>query len=187
MKLVVGLGNPGKAYENTRHNVGFEVVDELARRAGVSFRRGWLTSAQLAKAGIGGCEVGLVKPRTFMNRSGDAVGPLLRKKGAGAGDVIVVVDDVDLDCGRIRVRRQGGAGGHKGLQSVIAALGTEEFVRVRVGVGPRPPGDEMVGHVLARFNAEERAKVKEAVRKAADAVGRVVEEGVDRAMNEFNE
>ncbi len=186
MKLVVGLGNPGKAYERTRHNVGFEVADELARRAGATFGRGWLTSAQTAKAVVGGQDVVLVKPRTFMNRSGDAVGPLARKKGAGPEDVIVVVDDVDLDCGRIRVRRKGGNGGHKGLQSVIGALGTEDFVRVRVGVGPRPSGDEMVDHVLARFNGEERKRVEEAVHKAADAVERVLEQGADRAMNEFN-
>ena len=186
MKLVVGLGNPGRSYEQTRHNVGFEVVDELAGRGGTSFRRGWLVSAETAKAVVDGAELLLVKPRTFMNLSGQAVVPLMKRKGLGPADLIVVVDDVELDIGRLRVRAKGGAGGHKGLQSVIQHLGSEEFVRVRVGVGPRPAGDELVEHVLSRFSAEERRRVDEAVGRAADAAVTIARSGVERAMNEFN-
>ena len=151
MKVVVGLGNPGKAYERTRHNVGFEVVDEMAGRLGVSFRRGWLTKLLQAKVRLAGEEVLLVKPQTFMNLSGSAVASLVRRRQMEPGDLIVVLDDVELPLGQIRIRKKGGAGGHKGLQSVIQSIGTEEFVRVRLGIGPRPAGEELVEHVLTRF------------------------------------
>lgn len=186
MKVVVGLGNPGKAYERTRHNVGFEVVDELAGRLGVSFRRGWLTKLLQAKVRLAGEEVLLVKPQTFMNLSGSAVASLVRRRQMEPGDLIVVLDDVELPLGQIRIRKKGGAGGHKGLQSVIQSIGTEEFVRVRLGIGPRPAGEELVEHVLTRFNATEWKEVKAAAIKAADAVEKVLEAGPDRAMNEFN-
>lgn len=186
MKLVVGLGNPGKDCEKTRHNVGFDVLDELARREDVSFRRSWFVPAKTVKASVGGENLLLVKPLTFMNRSGQAVGPLLRRRGLGPEDLIVVLDDADLEKGSLRVRKKGSAGGHKGLQSVIQAVGTEEFVRVRVGIGPRPSGDELVEHVLARFTAGERALVDQAVQRAADAVVSVVRDGAEKAMNDFN-
>ncbi len=186
MKMVVGLGNPGKAYERSRHNAGFEVLDELARRAETTFRKSWLVSTQAAKMRADGEDVLLVKPRTFMNRSGQAVAPMLRRKGLGVEDLIVVLDDVELDCGKIRIRKKGGAGGHNGLQSVIQALGTEDFVRVRVGVGPRPAGEHLVGHVLGPFSAEERAKMKDSMPRAADAVLAVIRDGADKAMNDFN-
>ena len=128
----------------------------------------------------------LVKPRTFMNRSGQAVAAVMRKRGLEPADVIVVLDDLELPRGQIRIRKKGGAGGHKGLQSVIQALGTDDFVRVRVGIGPRPAGEELVDHVLARFTAEERREVEKAVETAADAVAAVVRDGVEKAMNEFN-
>ena len=186
MKVVVGLGNPGKAYERTRHNVGFEVVDELAGRLDGSFRRGWLAKLQQARVRLAGDEVLLVKPQTFMNLSGSAVATLMRRRQMEPGDLIVVLDDVELPLGQIRVRKKGGAGGHKGLQSVIQSIGTEEFVRVRLGIGPRPAGEELVEHVLTRFNAAEWKEVKAAAVKAADAVVKVLEAGPDRAMNEFN-
>ena len=133
-----------------------------------------------------GEEVLLALPQTFMNRSGQAVGPLLRRKGLKPADLIVVLDDVELKLGQLRIRKQGSAGGHKGLDSVIGALGTDEFVRVRVGIGPRPPGEDLVGHVLAPFTAREREEMAEAVKRAADAVAAVVRDGADRAMNDFN-
>jgi PTH1 family peptidyl-tRNA hydrolase len=185
--MVFGLGNPGRPYEKTRHNVGFDVVDELARRGNVSFRRSWFVPAHTAKLNLEGEDVLLVKPVTFMNRSGQAVGPLLRRRGLGPDALIVVLDDADLEKGALRVRRKGSAGGHKGLQSVIQVLGTDEFVRVRVGIGPRPPGDEMVDHVLARFTKEERAAVDKAVQNAADAIVSVVHHGIEKTMNDFNE
>ena len=186
MKLVVGLGNPGREYDKTRHNVGFEVLDELVCRTGVTLRRGWSVPAWTGKAEIEGQNVLLVKPRTFINRSGQAVAAATRKRGLDPADVIVVLDDLELPRGQIRIRKRGGAGGHKGLRSVIEALGTEDFTRVRVGVGPRPVGEDLVEHVLARFTAEERREVDKAVEVAADAVTAVLRDGVEKAMNEFN-
>jgi PTH1 family peptidyl-tRNA hydrolase len=186
VKLIVGLGNPGREYESTRHNVGFEVLDELVRRTEATLRRSWTVPAWTSKAEVEGEGVLLVKPRTFMNRSGQAVAAVMRKRGLKPADVIVVSDDLELPRGQIRIRKKGGAGGHKGLQSVIQALGADDFVRVRVGIGPRPAGEELVDHVLTRFTAEERREVKKAVETAADAVAAVVRNGVDKAMNEFN-
>lgn len=186
MKLVVGLGNPGREYDKTRHNVGFEVLDELVRRTGATLRRGWTVPAWSGKAELEGKNVLLIKPSTFMNRSGQAVAAAARKRGLGPADVIVVLDDLELPRGQIRIRKKGGAGGHKGLRSVIEVLGTEDFTRVRVGVGPRPAGEDLVDHVLARFTAEERREVEKAVEVAADAVAAVVRDGVEKAMNEFN-
>jgi peptidyl-tRNA hydrolase, PTH1 family len=186
MKLIVGLGNPGKEYERTRHNVGFEVLDELARRGSAEFRKTWFVSARAAKVNVNGEDVLLVKAQTFMNRSGQAVRPLLKRRGLEAADLVVVLDDVELERGRLRVRKKGSAGGHKGLESVIRELGTDEFARVRVGIGPRPAGEELVGYVLGRFSKAERPEIEAAVKKAADAVECAVRDGADRAMNDFN-
>ena len=186
MKIVVGLGNPGRKYEQTRHNVGFEVIDEVARRAGAEFRHSWRFPADLAEATLAGERVLLVKPRTFMNASGDAVGVLARKKGASPAEVLVVVDDVELDCGRLRVRAGGRAGGHNGLKSLIERLGSDAFPRVRVGVGRVPAGGEMVQHVLGRFTPDERSMMGPAVERAADAVQAVLSEGLEKAQNKFN-
>lgn len=138
------------------------------------------------KAELEGKNVLLIKPSTFMNRSGRAVAAAARKRGLEPADVIVVLDDLELPRGQIRIRKKGGAGGHKGLRSVIEALGTEEFTRVRVGVGPRPASEDLVNHVLARFTAEERREVEKAVEVAADAVAAIVRDGVEKAMNKFN-
>ncbi|MBU1694725.1 MAG: aminoacyl-tRNA hydrolase [Verrucomicrobia bacterium] len=186
MKIVVGLGNPGRKYEHTRHNIGFEVLDELARRKGTRFRKKWLMPLQSATIEAGGESVLLVKPMTFMNRSGAVLRPLVRRRGLSPADVIVVLDDLDLETGRLRLRKRGGAGGHKGLQSVLAALGTENFPRVRLGIGPRPVGEDLTGYVLARFSAAERERVAKAVRRAGVAVLQMVGEGVEPAMNRFN-
>lgn len=138
------------------------------------------------KAELEGKNVLLIKPSTFMNRSGRAVAAAARKRGLEPVDIIVVLDDLELLRGQIRIRKKGGAGGHKGLRSVIEALGTEDFTRVRVGVGPRPAGEDLVAHVLARFTAEERREVEKAVEVAADAVAAIVRDGVEKAMNKFN-
>jgi PTH1 family peptidyl-tRNA hydrolase len=187
VKLVIGLGNPGREYGHTRHNVGFEVLDELVRRTEVTLRRSWTVPAWTGKADVEGEGVLLVKPRTFMNRSGQAVAAMMRKRGLKSADVIVVLDDLELPRGQIRIRKKGGAGGHKGLQSVIQALGTDDFIRVRVGIGPRPAGEALVNHVLTRFSVEERQEVEKAVEAAADAVISIVRDGVEKTMNEFNE
>lgn len=187
MKLVVGLGNPGRKYEDTRHNVGFRVLDALARRCGAVLRRSWLAPARTGRARLDGVELLLVKPETYMNRSGWAVVRVMRRKGCGSQDLIVALDDVELKTGQIRIRKKGGAGGHNGLQSVIDALGTEEFLRVRVGVGPRPAGRDLVEYVLEPFARHERPVISEAVERAAEAAASLVQEGPDRAMNRFNE
>jgi peptidyl-tRNA hydrolase, PTH1 family len=186
MKLIVGLGNPGREYDGTRHNAGFDVLDELARRWGAELRKSWRFPVKFAEVRAGGGKVGLAKPQTFMNRSGDAVAPLVRRKGVATGDLIVIVDDVDLELGRLRVRGKGSAGGHNGLKSLIDRLGTEEFTRVRVGVGRGPADRDMVGHVLGKFAPDERATAGDAIRRAADAVEFLLEQGVEPTMNRFN-
>ena len=186
MKLVVGLGNPGRAYERTRHNAGFEVVDELARRAGADFRRSWRWPVVTAEVALGPGRVVLVKPQAYMNRSWPPVAALAGKRGVKPDEILVVVDDVDLPPGVLRLRRQGSAGGHNGLKSMVAGLGSEAFARLRVGVG-RPTGSsEMVDHVLTRYTPAERETMEAALVRAADAVQCVMEKGLDRAMNEFN-
>ena len=187
MKLIVGLGNPGKKYERTRHNVGFEVVEELARRWPVRFRRSWGVPAETAKGAdeLGG-ELLLVKPLTYMNRSGEAVAPLLRKKGLSADNLIVVLDDAELPLGKLRIRKKGSAGGHNGLKSLIAVLGTEEFARVRVGVGRQEEGGDLADHVLGVFSRTERKEMEQMVGRAADALLMLVRDGADAAMNTFN-
>lgn len=185
MKLIVGLGNPGAAYAHTRHNVGFDVVDELARRIGADFRRSWRFPVETAEGTLGNERVLLVKARTFMNRSGEAVGPLVRKKGVKPTDVVVIVDDLDLPIGRLRLRKAGSSGGHNGLKSLIEHLGSDEFPRVRIGIGHSAQRDT-VEHVLGRFTPDEQPLVKEMMVRAADAVVAALEDGWDRAMSEFN-
>lgn len=186
MKVVVGLGNPGRRYERTRHNVGFEVLDRLGGKPGVTFRRSWRFPARLGTVCAEGEELLLVKPETFMNRSGLAVAPLLRKRGLAPADLIVVLDDADLEVGRLRIRPKGSAGGHRGLQSIVQELGTEAFTRLRIGIGRGAGGEELVDFVLATFAPAERAAVDEAVGRAADAVRAIVRDGVERAMNRYN-
>jgi peptidyl-tRNA hydrolase, PTH1 family len=187
MKLVVGLGNPGRAYEHTRHNAGWAVLDELAQRLGAGFRRSWRRPVQTAKAALEGVgNLLLVKPLTFMNLSGNVLPGLMRSAGLTAKDLIVVADDINLPLGKLRIRASGGAGGHNGLKSVIEHLGTEEFVRVRVGVGEQEEGKSLKEHVLERMNAEERRMLAEAVVRAADALESLLARGVDSAMNQFN-
>jgi peptidyl-tRNA hydrolase, PTH1 family len=187
MWLVVGLGNPGGKYERTRHNAGFEVVDAAAARWGASWRRGWRVRGQMARARTpGGQEVVLLKPATFMNESGHAVGALARKHGLAAGQVVVVVDDVDLPLGWMRIRSRGSAGGHNGLRSVARGLGSEEYLRLRIGVGPRPAGADMVKFVLDRMSGEDWRTVEAVRERAAEALEVLTEHGVDTAMGRFN-
>jgi PTH1 family peptidyl-tRNA hydrolase len=181
--LVVGLGNPGRQYAGTRHNVGFDVMNLVAERHGLEWESApahallakWRTASAL-----------LAKPLTFMNLSGQAIGDLLRFYKIDLPDLFVVVDDVNLELGRLRARPSGSAGGHNGLKSVIAAFGTEEFARLRVGVGRGDARRDLADHVLATFDPDERTIVAEAVGRAADAVELFVAEGIDPVMNRFN-
>jgi PTH1 family peptidyl-tRNA hydrolase len=185
MKVIVGLGNPGLQYRRTRHNLGFMVVSDLARERGIRFRRGRFECLQ-GEGDIGAERVLLVKPHTFMNRSGRCVAALARALKVSFSDLLVVCDDVNLELGRLRLRRGGSAGGHKGLQSIIEQLGSDQFPRLRIGVGrPRGEGD-IVSHVLAGFQRSEWPVVKEAVARAVQAVETWVYYGIDEAMNRFN-
>ena len=182
MKAIVGLGNPGAEYAATRHNVGFEVVDELARRWQVKLKK-WRKVGALALAKDH--DALLMEPATFMNLSGEAVLSVGSFYKVNLADWLIVVDDVNLPLGRVRMRKMGSAGGHNGLKSVIQHLGPD-FARLRIGVGRGDPKWDLADHVLARFEPEERKSVEEAIGRAADAVETFVAEGIEPAMNRFN-
>lgn len=188
MKLIVGLGNPGAEYRGTRHNVGFEVVDETARRWGAAFRSAPADALAARSPAVPGGRgpVLLAKPLTYMNRSGFAVGALLRYYRIELDDLLVVTEDVNLPLGRLRARRQGSSGGHNGLRSIIEAGAGEGFARLRVGVGRGDPRQKLSGRVLSRFNRDERPAMDDIVRRAADAVEMFAEAGVGPVMNAFN-
>lgn len=185
MKVLVGLGNPGRAYADTRHNIGFMCMDTLARRHGVAFDKVAM-QALTASLTLGAERVLLVKPQTFMNLSGDSVGALIAWHKLTPQDVIIVADDMDLPFGHLRLRFKGGAGGHNGLKSIIERLGTEEFPRVRVGIG-RPPGRQQArGYVLDGFSADEHAELAFVCPQVADALELAVAQGFEAAMNRYN-
>src|SRR5258708_5585257 len=185
MKLVVGLGNPGARYEGTRHNVGFAAVDLLAKRHGLQ----WEAAPRGIEAVVANWRAGgaiFAKPLTFMNLSGPAVVGLLQFYKIPVEDQLVIVDEVQLDTGRLRIRPEGSAGGHNGLKSVIASLGTHAFPRLRIGVGRGDARRDLADHVLARFEPDERSVIAEAIPRGADAAQLFVAEGVAAAMNRYN-
>ena len=186
MKLIVGLGNPGTEYRDTRHNVGFMVADALAARWRVPDQWREKFEALQVKTTVGGEAIVLAKPLTFMNLSGQAVQALAGFYKIDPADVFVVTDDVALPLGRLRARREGGAGGHNGLKSIIQHLSTPLFPRMRVGVGRGDNGRDLSDHVLGRFEAAERDTVSAAVLRAADATEVFISEGIERVMNAFN-
>lgn len=181
IKIIVGLGNPGREYAETRHNVGFMVVDRLAARFGAVWKADKARKAELA-AGPG---VLLVKPQTYMNSSGESVGPLMRYFKFTPGQVFVVYDDISFPVGAMRLRAGGSAGGHNGMKSLIAHLGTEKFPRLRVGIGV-PGQKNMIGHVLGKFTPEERPLLDETLAKAEEAAFVTLKEGFQAAANRFN-
>jgi PTH1 family peptidyl-tRNA hydrolase len=186
VKLLVGLGNPGTEYRETRHNVGFMVADALVARWRVADQWREKFESLQVKTTVGEVPIIVAKPLTFMNLSGQAVQAMAAFYKIEPADVFIVTDDVALPLGRLRARREGGAGGHNGLRSVIQHLGTEAFPRMRVGVG-RGSGDrDLADHVLGRFDASERDTVSAAVLRAADATEMFVSEGIERVMNAFN-
>ncbi len=185
MFIIAGLGNPTKTYEGTRHNVGFEVIDVLAGRCGIDL--GIKKDRALCGKGvIEGARVLLVKPQTYMNLSGEAVGALASYYKVEPEDIIVVYDDISLEPGQLRIRAKGSAGGHNGIKNIIAHLGTQEFPRVKVGVGEKPKGWDLADYVLSRFGGEERKIMDTAVSEAADAVISVIRDGIGAAMNRYN-
>ena len=185
MKLVVGLGNPGSKYARSRHNAGFWVLDRVAARHGLRFSERDYKS-QIARGSIDGERVVLLKPQTYMNLSGEAVGRARRDLRLDPAQVLVVYDEADLPLGRIRVREGGGSGGHNGMESVIGALGGKGFPRVRIGIGRPGTGKIPIDYLLEGLHPEERKELDDAIERAADAVETVLTEGVRAAMNRFN-
>ena len=184
--LIIGLGNPGDEYAGHRHNIGFRVVNELAKAHGLSFRRVKWARARAAKGQIGGRKVVLAKPQTFMNLSGRAAGRLSRYFEISPACILVVYDELDLPFGRLRLRPLGGAGGHKGMRSIIETLGTQEFPRLRVGID-RPPGSlDPADYVLRPFSEEQASQVVQVVGRAVAAIECWLEQGIEVAMDRFN-
>ena len=184
MKLIVGLGNPGAEYTGTRHNVGFEVIDALAKRQGIAVTKRNF-KAVYGEGMIGGEKILLARPMTYMNLSGEAVGAIAHFYKIETADIIIVLDDIALPVGKLRLRFKGSAGGQNGLDNIIRHLNTQEVPRIRLGVGGAPPGD-MRGHVLSKFRKDELPVIQEAYELAADAVECAVKEGFEIAMNRFN-
>lgn len=193
MKLIVGLGNPGRTYVNSRHNIGFQCLNLFARKHGIDFNK------QQAKARVGFGEVAgekliLAKPRTFMNLSGESVAPMARYYKIDLSDILVIYDDLSFSLGKIRIREKGGSGGHNGLKSIIYHLGSEEFPRIRVGIAPQPT-EELPDHiqktrtpeyVLGHFTAEEKVIVPKVCATVTKAIYCILEEGIATAMNNYN-
>lgn len=186
MYLIVGLGNPGRQYEATRHNMGFDTVDCLIEKYNVP-QGGVKFNAMYGKGIIGGDKAILMKPLSFMNLSGGPVRDMVNFfKIDPEKELIVISDDIDLEPGQLRIRKQGSAGGHNGLKDIIQKLGTQNFIRIKIGVGAKPQGWDLADHVLSRFPDSERKLVDEAIREAADAVEKIIAQGPDAAMNEYN-
>lgn len=184
--LIVGLGNPGEQYENTRHNVGWRALDELAELANVPVQK-LKHKALTNTCTVGGAKVLLMKPITFMNLSGEAVGEAARFYKLPPERVLILSDDVSLPVGRLRIRKSGSAGGHNGLKSIIQHLGADTFPRVKIGVGGKPhPDYDMADWVLGKFSPEDKKTIDEMVQKAAKAAAYYIEEGPDKAMGRFN-
>ena len=191
MKLIVGLGNPGKNYAHNRHNIGFRCLNYFARLHSIRFERRQCQS-RVGFAEVGGEKLLLAKPRTFVNASGKAVGCLASKYGVHLNDLLVIYDDLDLPLGKIRLRRSGGSGGHKGMKSIISTLRSEDFSRIRVGIG-RPKVEELsnnedvvVNYVLSNFTPQEERLIKPVIARVAEAVDCFLTQGIEVAMSKFN-
>jgi PTH1 family peptidyl-tRNA hydrolase len=185
-KVIAGLGNPGRKYDWTPHNIGFMVVDQLARDSGVKLRLSRRIRSRTGRAEVAGRDVLLMEPQTYMNRSGTAIRSLLGVKGLDAGSLAVVVDDVNIAAGRLRIRAGGRSGGHRGLESIIRELGTTDFVRIRVGVGGGSIRGDLADYVLRPLTGQKREMFLKVVSFAASAVRELTGEGVEDAMNKYN-
>lgn len=185
MKMIVGLGNPGTEYAGTRHNVGWMLIDALADKLNVHEWRS-REKGMVAEGRIGSEKILLVKPLTYMNNSGECVGPLMRWYKLESEDIMVAHDDMDIPVGTIRIRKKGSAGGHNGIKSLLQHIGSENFSRLRIGIGRPQPGWSVINHVLAKFTDEERTGIDEAIDYLIPAVECMVLEGPDMAMNKFN-
>jgi len=186
MYIIVGLGNPGKEYNNTRHNIGFDVIDRLADEEGISVLEK-KHKAIIGKGYVSGQKCVLVKPHTYMNLSGESVRDVIDYyKADETTELIVISDDISLDVGQLRIRKKGSAGGHNGLKNIIAHLGHDTFCRVKMGVGEKPKGYDLADYVLGHFTKQEREIMDEAAKRAVSAIRMMITEGPDEAMNVFN-
>jgi len=186
MYIIVGLGNPGKEYSNTRHNIGFRVIDRIADQYRIEVSEN-KHKAKVGKGIIGGQKVVLVKPQTFMNLSGESIRSVIDfYKIDEKEELIVIYDDISLDVGQLRIRKKGSAGGHNGIKSIIAHLGHDTFLRIKMGVGEKPSGYDLADYVLGHFTKEENQVMEEAINNAALAVESMITEGPDTAMNRYN-
>lgn len=186
-KMIVGLGNPGDKYAHTKHNIGFDVLDVLAKSYQVNFTRDKTFLADTASTFINGEKIILVKPVTFMNDSGKSVKPLLAYNGLDQDDLLVIYDDLDLTVGKLRLRAKGSAGGHNGIKSLIAHLGSQDFKRIKVGIGRPKHGMSVVNHVLGRFDTEDAADAETGIVRAADAVVNFIDtQDFSQTGNKFN-
>ena len=186
MYIIVGLGNPDRQYQNTRHNIGFDVIDEIADKNHITVGEK-KHKALIGKGFVGGQKVVLVKPQTYMNLSGESVREVIDfYKVDEKNELIVISDDISLDVGQIRIRKKGSAGGHNGLKNIILHLGHDEFQRVKMGVGEKPVGFDLVDYVLGHFPKEEREIMDESAGRAAKAIEVMITDGADAAMNLYN-
>lgn len=185
MYIIAGLGNPGKEYAGSRHNVGFMTLDELADRYNIDVREK-AHKALIGKGMIEGNKVILVKPQTYMNLSGESIRSVMDYYKTEPSDFIVIYDDISLEPGQIRVRKKGSAGGHNGIKNIIAHLGTQEFPRIRIGVGEKPARMDLADYVLGHFSKEEKERMEQAFKDGAAAAVAMMNDGVDTAMNRFN-
>ena len=186
MKLIVGLGNPGILYASSRHNIGFQVVKYLAKAERVVLKKEKGVRALSAKAEIEGIDVVLCLPLTFMNLSGESVRPLIRKYRIDSGDLLVVCDDLDLEFGRLKIRAFGSSAGHRGVKSIIDLLGSDEFSRLRIGIGRPQDNSNAADYVLSRFNKREKNELPEIIKRGAECCQVWVSEGIEESMNIFN-
>ncbi len=184
MWLIVGLGNPGRKYAKTRHNIGFMVVEDIAERYNITFVRS-KDGYKIGRGSIEGHQVFLLEPLLYMNRSGPVVHAVSRKHAIQTEHIIAVHDDLDMACGKLRIRKTGSSGGHRGIESIMVTMGSRHFVRVKIGIG-RDSGMPPEDYVLSTFKRSEIVTMKDAIRRAADAVCSIVTEGIDRAMNTYN-
>lgn len=185
MYIIAGLGNPGREYEGSRHNVGFMTLDELAGRYLIDVREK-AHKALTGKGMIEGNKVILVKPQTYMNLSGESIRSVLDYYKVEPSEFIVIYDDISLEPGQIRIRKKGSAGGHNGIKNIIAHLGTQEFPRIRIGVGEKPERMDLADYVLSRFSKDEKEAMDQSFRDGAAAAVSMMSEGIDEAMNRFN-
>jgi len=183
MWVIAGLGNPGRKYSRTRHNIGFMAVEEIAQRNGIEFTD--RKEYRIGRGSIEGHNVILIEPILYMNRSGPVVNAILKKFTVQFDNLIVIHDDLDMETGKLRIRKTGSSGGHKGVESIIQNIGAKDFIRVKIGIG-REPGTLAEDYVLSKFTRHEISAIKETIEKTTDAVHAIIDEGVDKAMNTFN-